>query len=155
MIRPIGCRQDRDFGVKPYSSKKVSVAAAVGLCPAAQTGGILIVSCYHRTPTTDGDAVIKARNPHVGPPRKSAETSLRFYPVVFASLLFLCSCSSKPLTESECRSLAEKEIDFAVSKLPPREAESMRNFFSTKVDEGTKRCLSGKTYDRRDYQCMV
>lgn len=37
---------------------------------------------------------------------------------VFASAL-VASCGSKPLTEFECQTLANKEIDFAVSKAPP------------------------------------
>ena len=73
---------------------------------------------------------------------------------VFASV-FVASCGGKPLTEIECRTLANKEIDFAVSKAPAGDAESLRAFLASKADEGNAQCMAGKTYRRSDYKCMI
>lgn len=70
-------------------------------------------------------------------------------------LLTLAACSSKPLSETECRELIQKEIDFAISKAPPDEADSMRSFLSDSIEGGVARCVTGKTYNRSDYKCMV
>jgi hypothetical protein len=71
------------------------------------------------------------------------------------SILLLCSCDSKPLTDSECRTLAEDEIEFAVSEFPRDDAHSLRAALSESIDAGIRRCTSGKTYNRGDYKCMV
>lgn len=74
---------------------------------------------------------------------------------VSLALLLLTACSSKPLSETECRMLVQKEIDFAISKAPPDEADSMRSFLSDSIEGGVARCVTGKTYNRSDYKCIV
>lgn len=73
---------------------------------------------------------------------------------VLVSVL-VTACGSKPLTEAECQTLANKEIDFAVSQAPAGAAESVRDFLASKADEGNAQCMAGKTYSRSDYKCMV
>lgn len=73
---------------------------------------------------------------------------------VFASV-FIVACGSKPLTETECQTLANKEIDFAVSKVPAGDAESLKAFLASRADESNAQCMAGKTYRRSDYRCMT
>lgn len=73
---------------------------------------------------------------------------------VFASV-FIAACGSKPLTETECRTLANREIDFAMSKVPAGDAESLKTFLASKADDGNAQCMAGKTYSRSDYKCMI
>lgn len=76
--------------------------------------------------------------------------------IILAALMVVSvvGCSSKPLTEAECRTLANKEIDFAVSKVSSSEAEDLRAFLEKDADDNTQ-CIAGKTYSRSDYRCMV
>lgn len=78
-------------------------------------------------------------------------------PMILAALMAVSvvSCSSKPLTEAECQTVANKEIDFAMSKAPPGEAEEFRAFLAKRADESNQQCMAGKTYSRSDYRCMV
>lgn len=73
---------------------------------------------------------------------------------IFASV-FIVACGSKPLTEAECRRLANKEIDFAVSQAPVGDAESLRTILASRADEGNAKCVAGKTYSRSDFKCMI
>ena len=73
---------------------------------------------------------------------------------VFASAL-IAACGSKPLTETECQTLANKEINFAVSKFPAGDAESIKAHLASRADEGNAQCMTGKTYSRSDYKCMI
>lgn len=73
---------------------------------------------------------------------------------VFASV-FVGACGSKPLTEAECQALTSKEIEFAVSRVPAEDAESLRAFLTKNADDGNAKCMAGETYSRSDYQCMT
>lgn len=73
---------------------------------------------------------------------------------VFASV-FIADCGSKPLIETECQTLANKEIDFAVSKVPEGDAESLKAFLASRANDGNAQCMAGKTYSRSDYKCMI
>ncbi|MGA0588490.1 hypothetical protein ACO2Q2_15390 [Dyella sp. KRB-257] len=68
---------------------------------------------------------------------------------------FIAGCSQRPLTEAECQTLADKEIEFALSKAPAEEVEDLRAFLSSVAEGGTARCMAGETYRRSDYRCMV
>lgn len=71
------------------------------------------------------------------------------------SLVFcLSACDSKPLTEMECKTLTNMEIDFATEGAG-EDAESMRKFFAKSAEAGTAKCIAGKTYSRSDYKCMI
>ena len=76
--------------------------------------------------------------------------------VILAALMVVsvAGCSSKPLTEAECRTAANKEIEFATSKAPPGDAEDLRAFLTKRADEKNPQCMAGKTYSRNDYRCM-
>lgn len=74
--------------------------------------------------------------------------------LIGASVL-LASCSSRPLTETECQSVTDKEIEYAVARVSPDEAEDMREHFRKNADDGVARCVAGKTYRRSDYKCMM
>ncbi|MFA6232498.1 MAG: hypothetical protein WC617_20370 [Rhodanobacter sp.] len=77
--------------------------------------------------------------------------------VTLAALMVVsvAGCSSKPLTEAECRTVANKEIEFATSKAPSGAAEDLRDFLAKRADENNPQCMAGKTYSRSDYRCMV
>jgi small lipoprotein (TIGR04454 family) len=80
---------------------------------------------------------------------------LRMLTVTVLASALVASCGSKPLTEFECQALANKEIDFAVSKAPPEEAEDLRAFLEKNMDDNNQQCMKGRTYHRSDYRCMV
>lgn len=73
---------------------------------------------------------------------------------VFVSV-FIAACGSKPLIEAECQTLATKEIDFVVSKVPVGDAESLKAFLASRADDGSAQCMAGKTHSRSDYKCMI
>lgn len=75
--------------------------------------------------------------------------------LVLLMLASVAACSSKPLSEAECQTVANKEIDFAVSKAPPGSAEDLRAYLAKNADENNPQCMAGKTYRRSDYRCMV
>ncbi|TBR36048.1 MULTISPECIES: hypothetical protein [Dyella] len=75
--------------------------------------------------------------------------------LLMAACVSLTACSSRPLTEAECRLVSEKEIDYAVSKVPPADADDMREHLLKAVDGSLDRCMSGKTYNRSEYKCMM
>lgn len=72
-----------------------------------------------------------------------------------AACALLAACSSRPLSETECQAIGDKEIQFAVSKVPPDDADGFREHLRKSADEGTAQCLAGKTYRRSDYKCMM
>jgi small lipoprotein (TIGR04454 family) len=74
--------------------------------------------------------------------------------LVGASVL-LASCSSRPLTEAECQAIGDKEIQYAVARVSPDEAEVMREHLRKSADDGVAHCVAGKTYRRSDFKCMM
>lgn len=74
--------------------------------------------------------------------------------LVSASVL-LAACSSRPLSETECQSIGDKEIQYAVARVSPDEADDMREHLRKNADEGTAQCMAGKTYRRSDFKCMM
>jgi small lipoprotein (TIGR04454 family) len=80
---------------------------------------------------------------------------MKLHTLAVLASVFIAACGSKPLTETECRALANKEIDFAVSKVPAEDAESFKAFLASKADDGNAQCMAGKTYSRSDYKCMI
>ena len=70
-------------------------------------------------------------------------------------IVLLTGCSSKPLTESECQTVADKEIEYAVGRAPPDEKESIRFLLAERASDGMAMCTSGKTYRRSDYKRML
>mgnify|MGYP006909084987 CR=1 FL=1 len=78
-------------------------------------------------------------------------------PVILAALMMVSvvGCSSKPLTEAECQTVANKEIDFAMSKAPPGSAEDLRAVLTKRAEDSNPQCMAGKSYSRSDYRCMV
>lgn len=73
---------------------------------------------------------------------------------IISFALLLSACDSKPLTEMECKTLTDMEIDFA-TEVAGEDAESMRKFLTNAAEAGTARCMAGKTYSRDDYKCML
>lgn len=59
---------------------------------------------------------------------------MKFHILAVLMVTFIAGCTSKPLTEIECQALANKEVDFALSKAPPGEAEGLRAFLEKKAD---------------------
>ncbi|KLD66239.1 hypothetical protein [Dyella japonica] len=72
-----------------------------------------------------------------------------------AACVLLASCSSRPLSETECQSIGEKEIEFAVARVSPDDADDLREHLRQNMDGGNARCMAGKTYRRSDYKCMM
>lgn len=78
-------------------------------------------------------------------------------PHLLAVLLvtFFVGCGQKPLSEAECQTLADKEIEFALSKAPAEEVEALRAFLEERSNTSNQQCMAGQTYHRSDYRCMV
>jgi bacterioferritin-associated ferredoxin len=74
---------------------------------------------------------------------------------LLASSVLLTSCSSRPLSETECQLIRDKEIQYAVASFPPEDAESLREHLLANADSGAKQCTTGATYRRSDYKCML
>lgn len=74
---------------------------------------------------------------------------------LLASSVLLASCSNRPLSETECQLIRDKEIQYAVASSPPEDAESLREHLLANADGGTKQCTAGTTYRRGDYKCML
>jgi len=72
-----------------------------------------------------------------------------------ASCALLASCSSRPPTEAECQSISDKEIEYALARVSPDEADDMREHLRKNAEDGIAQCVSGKTYQRSDFKCMM
>jgi hypothetical protein len=73
---------------------------------------------------------------------------------IISFALLLSACDSKPLTEMECQTLTNMELDFATEGAG-EDAESMRDFLANAAEAGTAKCVDGKTYTRSDYKCLL
>lgn len=73
---------------------------------------------------------------------------------IISFVFLLTACDSKPLTETECQTLTNMELDFATEGAG-EDAESMRDFLARGAEAGTAKCVAGKTYDRSDYKCLL
>lgn len=75
--------------------------------------------------------------------------------VLFAVLALgiLTSCSSRKLTAEECVTLIDKEIDFAVSVMPPDAEDWFRKSHAEDRDDLVAKCTARKTH-RKYYNCM-
>lgn len=76
------------------------------------------------------------------------------YALLLIAVILLNACSGKPLTATECHAVTAREIDFAVSKAPASERVDFRAFLEARGHDALADCLAGKTYRRRDYDCM-
>lgn len=68
--------------------------------------------------------------------------------------LFLAACSSKPLTETECKMLTNIEVNFATEGAG-EDAEDMKRFLADAAEGAVAKCVAGKTYNRSDYTCLT
>jgi len=86
-------------------------------------------------------------------------------PVLLAvSVLLLAACSAgddaapaaaaPTLGEAECRLLAERHRDFAISVAPQGQEEAMRELADASVQPATEACLAGEMFDARAYECV-
>ena len=75
--------------------------------------------------------------------------------VVAPILILLLAGCSRPLTESECGAMGQKEIDYAMEGHSGADADTLRKDIEAIRKGRAARCLAGKTYDRRDYMCMM
>lgn len=80
---------------------------------------------------------------------------MRQWILIIGAGLLMASCSSRPLNEAECQLIIDKEIQFAVSKFPPEDAEGLREHLLKGTPDGVAKCKDGKTYNRRDYKCLL
>lgn len=69
--------------------------------------------------------------------------------------VLLASCSSRPPSEAECQLISSKEIQYAVARFPPEEAEGLREHLLKSAGDGMAQCTAGKTYRRSDYKCLL
>jgi hypothetical protein len=72
-----------------------------------------------------------------------------------AVALLLTSCGAKPLTETECASLAMKQAEFVIADAPPEARSTVTEVLSGDMDAVVARCAAGKIYKRKDYNCVV
>jgi len=75
----------------------------------------------------------------------------------FLSLLLItlasCSSNKSPLSESECKTLADKEATHLASRFerfPDMKAGVLRL-----ADSRAEQCAAGGSFDREDYECVV
>ncbi|CAM0999606.1 hypothetical protein EJMOOK_13175 [Rhodanobacter sp. Root179] len=75
--------------------------------------------------------------------------------VIFAALALglLTSCSSRKLSADECGTLIDKEIDFAVSVMPPDAEDWFRKSHADDRADLVAKCVARKTH-RKYYNCM-
>ncbi len=69
--------------------------------------------------------------------------------------VLIASCSGRPLTLAECRTVASKEVGSAISLAPAADAPSLKEHLMRNVASSTAQCVAGHTYRRSDYQCMI
>lgn len=74
--------------------------------------------------------------------------------LVFCAV-FITSCSGKPLSQAECQTVANKEIDYTISLAPASDVSSLKQHLVRDVSNSAAQCLAGHTYRRSDYQCMI
>lgn len=84
-------------------------------------------------------------------------------PTAIASTALLVSCgSSTPLTESECRTMTDKEASYMASLIDDypsleqsRVATELPDSFKRIAEMGITQCVAGKSFNRSDYECVV
>ena len=86
---------------------------------------------------------------------------LLFVSLTAATLLASCS-SGAPLSESECRTMADKEAAHMSSMIgnhpnlkQSRVASELPNSFQRIADMGVPQCVAGKSFQRSDYECVM
>lgn len=69
------------------------------------------------------------------------------------ALLLLASCGSKPLTQSECQTVATMEVDFMVEKAGGD--PELRTHLMQMANDRIGQCVAGENYNRADFKCMT
>jgi hypothetical protein len=77
-------------------------------------------------------------------------------PFAACAVLLLSGCDSAasgPLSDSECREMAQREIDLAMSAMPDPDRAGVREMMEQANASSPQRCLAGESWQREDYQC--
>lgn len=74
---------------------------------------------------------------------------------VLGASVLLAACSARPLTEAQCQSISDKEIQYAVAHVPAEDAEDLREHLRKDADDDVAHCVAGKTYNQGDYKCLM
>ncbi len=85
-------------------------------------------------------------------------------PLICLPILLLAACGADPapdataagaLGEAECRVLAERHRDYAISVAPPGQEAAMREFVDAGMKTITEECTTGGMFDREAYDCVA
>jgi len=80
---------------------------------------------------------------------------MRSWLLILLVATILPGCGSSALTETECRTIQDKELAYLSANFAQAGKSLDKSWAKDKIDRGIAKCLSGSIYTRKDYECMI
>jgi hypothetical protein len=72
---------------------------------------------------------------------------------LFPLLIASCSSNKSPLSESECKTIADKEAEYISGKFA--KFPEMQASFLRLAESRAAQCAAGDSFNRADYECIM